>query len=82
MKEDLHNIHEVKNRVRFGLVREASKSSVKEETSDLEAEWQKPSCPGQLELRSGGGRSHPQGLSSLERASSLLSSFHKADTVG
>lgn len=35
-----------------------------------------------LALRSGAGRSHPQGLSSLERASSLLSGCHKADTVG
>lgn len=64
------------------LVRKASEGFLKEDTSDLEAEWQELSCPGQLEPRSGGGRSHPRGLLSLERVSGLFSSFHKADTVG
>lgn len=78
----MHSIHEVGNRVRFGSVRKANKGFLKEETTDLEPEWQELSCLGQLELRSGGGGSHPRGLSNFERASRLLSSFDKADTVG
>lgn len=35
-----------------------------------------------LEPRAGGGRSHFQGLSGLVRAVSLLSRYHRSDTVG
>lgn len=63
------------------LVRKADGGFLKEDTSDLEAEWQELCCPGQLEPRSGDGRSHPQALLSLEKASGLFSGFHKADTV-
>lgn len=45
MKEDLHSIHEVKNRVRFGLVRKANEGFLKKPLI-WRAEWQELSRHG------------------------------------